>query len=92
MALLEVTVEQILTLIWQLSSGSKQVIYEALRQDLESEPDVNLDEETSTWLSADLTPELPEYDWGPAGIPEGLPVSHQPGQGLVILTGDDHES
>ncbi|MEL6137738.1 MAG: hypothetical protein AAFQ61_05185 [Cyanobacteria bacterium J06626_23] len=92
MALLEVTVEQILVLIRQLSSGSKQVIYEALRQDLESEPVASLDEESSTWLSADLTPEIPEYDWGPAGIPEGLPVSYQPGQGLVILTSDDHES
>lgn len=73
MALLEVTVEQILTLIQQLSSGSKQIIYEALRQDLEREPGISLDEETSTWLSAELTPELPEYDWGPTGIPEGLP-------------------
>lgn len=38
MALLEVIVEQILTLIGQLSSGSKQVIYEALRRELEGEP------------------------------------------------------
>ncbi|MEO0540248.1 MAG: hypothetical protein AAFZ80_05200 [Cyanobacteria bacterium P01_A01_bin.105] len=39
------------------------------------------DAETRRWLEADLSGELPEYDWGPEGIPEGLPVVYDPEQG-----------
>jgi predicted RNase H-like HicB family nuclease len=35
------------------------------------------------WLEADLA-ELPAYEWGPDGPPQGKPVRYQPGIGLII--------
>ena len=84
MALLEITVEQILSLIQQLPRDSRQAIYQALNQDLVAEVATDLDEETQVWLEADLTAPLPEYNWGEQGLPEGHPVRHVPGQGLMI--------
>jgi hypothetical protein len=43
-----------------------------------------LDEESRTWLEADLAGDLPEYDWGEAGIPPVQPVRFVPGQGLIV--------
>jgi hypothetical protein len=43
-----------------------------------------LDEESRTWLEADLAGDLPEYDWGEAGIPTVQPVRFVPGEGLVV--------
>jgi hypothetical protein len=84
MALLEITVEQILSLIQQLPRDRKQVIYQALNQELMAERETDCDEETKVWLEADLMAPLPEYDWGEKGIPEGYPVCYSPGQGLMI--------
>ncbi|MEO1402424.1 MAG: hypothetical protein AAFV72_14445 [Cyanobacteria bacterium J06635_1] len=95
MALLEIKVEQILELIQQLPLASKQSIFEVLRQDIaeaSASSDSTLDEESKTWLEADMTDELPEYDWGPAGIPEGLPIAYTPGQGITILEANTIES
>ncbi|MEM9163280.1 MAG: hypothetical protein AAGC54_09450 [Cyanobacteria bacterium P01_F01_bin.4] len=95
MALLEIKVEQILELIQQLPLASKQSIFEVLRQDIteaSSASDSTLDEESKTWLEADMIDELPEYDWGPAGMPDGLPVTYIPGQGIFILEADIVES
>jgi len=89
MALLEITVEQILGLIEQLPRDRKQMIYQALNQELMAERETDLDEETKVWLEADFTEPLPEYDWGEQGIPEGYPVYHVPGQGLMIRGIDD---
>lgn len=44
--------------------------------------------EDKDWLDADLG-ELPPYEWGPEGPPEGKPVRYQPGVGLIIEGGKD---
>jgi len=41
--------------------------------------------ESQTWLSADLTEELPLYDWGDNGIPEVKPVDYAPEIGFVVV-------
>jgi hypothetical protein len=43
-----------------------------------------LDEESRTWLEANLAGDLPEYDWGEAGIPVVQPVRFVPGEGLIV--------
>ncbi|NEP19331.1 MAG: hypothetical protein F6J97_20965 [Leptolyngbya sp. SIO4C1] len=91
MALLEVTVEQILALIRQLSLDSKQAIFETLRQEMaESSSSAEPDEDSRDWLEANDG--WPDYDWGTAGRPQGLPVSCVPGQGIVIIEASDGES
>jgi predicted transcriptional regulator len=62
MALLAITVEQILNLIQQLPRDRKQVIDQALNQELVAERETNLDEETKAWLEAGLTEPIPKYD------------------------------
>jgi hypothetical protein len=42
------------------------------------------DMDTIAWLDADLAGDLPEYDWGEAGIPACQPVRFVPGEGLVV--------
>lgn len=45
----------------------------------------DLDTASKQWLDSELTEPLPEYDWGPEGLPEGMPVKYVPGQGMVIM-------
>lgn len=93
MALLEVTAEQILNLIQQLPTVSKQIIFDALRQEFESvhSSDIipTVDADTQTWLEAELTEPVPAYDWGVEGVPKGLPVQYVPGQGVIITKADE---
>ncbi|MEO1183017.1 MAG: hypothetical protein AAFX51_19780 [Cyanobacteria bacterium J06636_28] len=93
MALLEITAEQILTLIQQLPAISKRTIFDFLRQELESSDDSDelgsIDLETQTWIEANLTEPLPTYEWDAEGIPEGLPVRHVPGKGVMIVETDE---
>jgi hypothetical protein len=94
MALLESNVEQILKLIYQLPLASKQSVFEALREDIAaaSAQSAELDEESKIWLESVMTEDLPEYDWGPAGIPEGVPIVCTPDEGIVIVGIDKIES
>lgn len=90
MALLEVSTEQILKLIQQLPQDGKRFVFERLRQDMKTaSSDPVLDEESKAWLEADLAGELPEYDWGPDGEPEGLPVKYDPKRGVAVVEGDN---
>ena len=93
MALLEITAEQILTLIQQLPAISKRTIFDFLRQELESSDDSDelgsIDLETQTWIEANLIEPLPTYEWDAEGIPEGLPVRHVPGKGVMIVETDE---
>ena len=90
MALLEISVEQILDLIQQLPLDSQQSIVEQLNQQLaEKSPDSEMDEESRIWLEADLAGELPEYDWGPEGVPKGVPVVCTEDGRIVILGADE---
>lgn len=50
-------------------------------------PKTSTDPEAQEWLEADLSGELPPYDWGEIGMPQGKPVKYMPGQGLVIEGG-----
>jgi hypothetical protein len=43
-----------------------------------------LDAEAATWAEADLAGEMPEYDWGEAGIPNVIPVRFVAGEGFVV--------
>jgi hypothetical protein len=43
-----------------------------------------MDTASIAWLDADLAGDLPEYDWGEAGIPVCQPVRFVPGEGLVV--------
>jgi excisionase family DNA binding protein len=45
----------------------------------------DLTTESQTWLKANLTEELPSYDWGDSGIPEVKPVEYDPEIGFVVL-------
>ncbi len=47
------------------------------------------DIETEEWLEADLSGEMPSYEWGDAGEPQGKPVKYIPGKGLVVEGGQD---
>lgn len=93
MPLLNINSEQIWKLIQQLPPDSKQSIFEALRKEMdEKSQNSEMDEESRIWLEADLAGELPEYDWGPEGIPEGVPIVCTPDEGPVILGADKVES
>ena len=39
--------------------------------------------EDKAWLEADQG-DLPPYDWGEEGVPEGKSVRYEPGTGLVV--------
>jgi hypothetical protein len=43
-----------------------------------------LDAESVAWAEADLAGEMPEYDWGEAGIPDVMPVRFVAGEGFVV--------
>jgi hypothetical protein len=90
MALLDSNVEQILQLIYQLPLASKQSVFEALREDIaaSSVQSAELDDESKIWLDSAMTEDLPEYNWGPAGIPEGVPIVCTADEGIVILAQD----
>ena len=45
----------------------------------------DLKTEGQTWLKANLTAELPPYDWGDSGIPEVKPVEYDPEIGFVVV-------
>ncbi|PZU91894.1 MAG: hypothetical protein DCE90_19255 [Pseudanabaena sp.] len=45
------------------------------------------DTESQSWLEADLTNDLPEYNWGEGGIPSLKPVEYVSGLGLVVKAG-----
>jgi hypothetical protein len=44
----------------------------------------DMDTASIAWLDADLAGDLPEYDWGEAGIPVCQPVRFVLGEGLVV--------
>ena len=44
-----------------------------------------IDNETREWLDADLSGELPPYEWGKKGIPKGKPVRYDPEVGFIII-------
>jgi excisionase family DNA binding protein len=56
--------------------GSAARLYEMLS-------DLNV--ESQTWLKAELTADIPPYDWGDSGIPEGKPVFYDPEIGFFVL-------
>lgn len=84
MALLEVTVEQILSLIQQLPVEERWAVLSVLSQDLQSDGEP-LDEESQAWLEADWVSDGDEYDWQEAGIAIGIPVRCVPGKGVVVV-------
>ncbi|NJP09742.1 MAG: hypothetical protein HC866_09845 [Leptolyngbyaceae cyanobacterium RU_5_1] len=86
MATLELTTEQVIALVKQLSFESKQLVFSVLHADLQGFEN-RLDTETQEWLEANLDEELPPYDWGIAGVPFGKPIRYSPGQGFVIEGG-----
>ncbi|MDJ0704171.1 MAG: hypothetical protein QNJ46_12880 [Leptolyngbyaceae cyanobacterium MO_188.B28] len=80
---LELTIEQVIELVTQLSIEDKQAVLSALTTELR-QPITDPDFETGAWLDADLGEELPPYDWGTEGIPKGQAVHYLPEVGLVI--------
>ena len=44
-----------------------------------------IDPETSIWLSADISGELPPYNWGEEGVPEGDAIEYHPDIGFVVI-------
>uniref|UniRef100_A0A832H296 Uncharacterized protein n=1 Tax=Oscillatoriales cyanobacterium SpSt-402 TaxID=2282168 RepID=A0A832H296_9CYAN len=46
-----------------------------------------IDPETHEWLDAELSEELPSYEWGETGIPQGKPVKYVAGKGLTVEGG-----
>lgn len=43
-----------------------------------------IDAESREWLHADFAGELPLYEWGDEGIPNGKPVRYSPDEGFVV--------
>jgi hypothetical protein len=75
---------------YKLPLAGKQSVFEALQKDLaaSSAQFAELDEESKIWLESVMTADLPEYDWGPAGIPEGVPIVCTADEGVFILAQD----
>ena len=51
-----------------------------------------LNAETRAWLNADLSGELPPYDWGKEGMPKGEPVRYEPERGFIVVGGEVKEA
>ncbi len=75
---LDVTLEQVINLVVQLPPDGKRSVLAALGINQ------SVDEESRDWLDADLGGVLPDYDWGDAGTPEGVPVKYVIGEGMII--------
>ena len=75
---LDATLEQVIHLVTQLPPEGKRSVLAAMG--------INqfADEESRDWLDADLSGALPNYDWGEAGVPEGIPVRYVVSEGVVI--------
>jgi len=91
MATLELTTEQVIALVKQLSPEGKHLVFSALESDLQvnglAGDTSSLDPETQLWLDADLGDNLPPYDWGSTDIPLGKPIRYVVGQGLIVEGG-----
>lgn len=83
---LEVTVDQIVQLIGELSFDEKKALIAKLNDKL-TDAQAELDPETQIWLEEELIEELPAYEWGDSGIPTGKPIRYVPGSGFVIEGG-----
>lgn len=79
MSLLELSVDQVIELVKQMSIEDQYAILSALNAQLQP-----VDEETLEWLEADFGEDLPPYEWGLEGIPQGKPVRYISGRGLVV--------
>ena len=86
MATLELTTEQIITLVKQLPAAEKYALISALNAELEQLQTIS-DTETSEWLEAPLVDELTPYEWGTEGIPEGKPIQYVCDRGFVVKGG-----
>jgi len=81
----ELTPEQLIALVKQLSQEKKQVVFSALYDDLVADySNLKPDLETQEWLEANLIDELPPYEWENDSPPEGKPVRYDPNLGLVV--------
>jgi hypothetical protein len=86
MATLELTSEQILMLVKQLPVAEKYALMSALNAELEQLQAIP-DAETSEWLEAPLVDDLPPYEWGTDGMPEGKPIRYVCDLGFVVEGG-----
>ena len=50
----------------------------------EPKPLSSIDAESRAWLDADLSSELPPYEWGEEGIPKGKPIRYDLEKGFVV--------
>lgn len=57
----------------------------ALHIESSSEGLSNMDAESRAWLDANLSGELPPYEWGEDGIPEGKPIRYDPEKGFMVV-------
>lgn len=86
MATLELTTEQIIALVNQLPIADKYAVLSALNAEL-GQPQATPDAETREWLEAPLVDELPPYEWGEDGIPDGKPIRYVRDRGYVVEGG-----
>jgi hypothetical protein len=77
----EPSMEQVMELVKQLPIASQQQLLSALMAELKHQ---ETDVESQDWLEADLGEDLPPYEWGEAGVPQGKPVQFVGGRGLVV--------
>ncbi len=76
--------EEVCLLAHELSEEDLRVVARMLRGLQQASAERKLDAETQAWLDADLTPELPPYDWGDMDpMTAGEPVWYVPGVGFV---------
>jgi hypothetical protein len=72
------TLGAVITTLEELTGGDVTAADLLRTVTVTAEPD-----NSAEWLAAPLMPDLPPYDWGPAGEPEVEPVRYVPGAGFV---------
>jgi hypothetical protein len=78
----------ILPALYNLAPDDKRKAIQFLTTELSNIENFSVqDLEPQTWLEADLGDNLPDYDWGEDGIPQGKSVEYLSGVGLVVKEG-----
>ena len=82
------TFTELLPKLQKLNPNDKLRVIQFLATELSKAENCPVDDtESQSWLEADLTNDLPEYDWGEEGTPSMKPVEYSAGLGLVVKAG-----
>lgn len=78
----------ILPALHNLAPDDKRKAIQFLTTELSNIENFSVEDlESQIWLEADLGDNLPDYDWGENGVPQGKPIEYLSGVGLVVKEG-----